>query len=56
MGKRLYLAKGYIAGTLTKEEEIEAKNNPIVMKEAENLQNRKAIKPKTKRTVKKNGR
>lgn len=57
MGKRLYLSKGFVAGTLTKEEEMEAKNNSIVMQEIRRLEKEKANKrkTKTKKKVVKNG-
>ena len=47
MGKRLYLARGLVAGTLTEKEKREATNNSIVMQEVKNLQ--KVKKPKIKK-------
>ncbi len=55
MGKRLYLANGFFAGTLTEKEKIEARNNPIVMREVKSIENKKRIKSKKKRKAVKNG-
>ncbi len=55
MGKRLYLANGFVAGTLTKEEITEAENNSIVMQQVKYLESRKNPKTKMKRKVVRNG-